>query len=275
MPGYLQLLALTSVYTFKKEAINIAIYEVHTGRRKDVTNIFERPVYKSGIMKYRQPAYSVIQKEYIAKEVLEAEATEFDCPLDFVDIYIHLPEYPRLHLPAQKQNVSLAIRLANAYLGIYNDELSPDDIILGTSRDSHDWALDIFDSEVRLSHTFRELRRVLIFGHESVHNTRDLIATIIRSYEEHNSRFDLVILSPYKRYGISIHQSSSDSCNTLLGPLQPLISIANLTSVIKMAIEKWDQEVVYTLVTGSTYLVGEALGYLQTGLDGTSHDYSI
>jgi folylpolyglutamate synthase len=44
MPRYLQLLTLTFIYTFKNEAVDVAIYEVHAGGRKDATNVFERPV---------------------------------------------------------------------------------------------------------------------------------------------------------------------------------------------------------------------------------------
>ncbi|KAL2139229.1 hypothetical protein VTI28DRAFT_5489 [Corynascus sepedonium] len=327
MPGYLQLLALTSVHAFKKEAVDVAIYEVHAGGRKDATNIFERPVacgfttigldhadllgdtirsitwHKSGIMKRGQPAYSVIQNEHVAREVLEEQAAELSCPLEFVPTYAHLPEHPRLRLPAQKQNASLAIRLANAYLGIYNDELSIDDIILGTSqcdwpgrfqmirRGPHDWALDVahnplslpvalawFESEVRSSHTCREPRKVLIFGHESARDTPDLIATIARSCEEHNFRFDLVILSPYKRYGLEVYNPVAEGHAGIWQTMQPSTEIrcaSSLAEAIKMVTEQWDREAVCTLVTGSTYLVGEALGYLQTGLDGTNHDHSI
>ncbi|KAK4108878.1 Mur ligase [Canariomyces notabilis] len=186
MPGYLQLLALTSVHAFREEAVDVAIYEVHAGGRRDATNIFERPVacglttigmdhadllgdtirsitwHKSGIMKRGQPAYSVIQEKPVAEEVLEKEAAKLDCPLEFVDTYAHLPDHPRLRVPAQKRNASLAIRLANAYLGSYNDELSLDDIITGTSRCNwpgrfqtilkgpHHWALDVAHNHLSL-----------------------------------------------------------------------------------------------------------------------------
>lgn len=250
MPGYLQLLALTSVHAFKNEAVDVAIYEVHAGGRKDATNIFDRPVacgfttigldhvdllgdtiqsiawHKSGIMKSGRPAYSALQ-EVVVRQILEKEAAELDCPLEFVDACAHLPDHPRLLLPAQKQNASLAIRLANAYLGMSNDELNADDISIGTSlcdwpgrfqmirNGPHRWALDTahnplslpvalawFESEVRLSSTPREeSRRVLIFGHESARDTGELIAAIVRFCDEHDFLFDLVILSPYERYG--------------------------------------------------------------------------
>ncbi|KAJ9132133.1 hypothetical protein NKR19_g9401 [Coniochaeta hoffmannii] len=44
MPGYLQLLALLSVRVFEHERVDLAIYEVHAGGRKDATNFFNRPV---------------------------------------------------------------------------------------------------------------------------------------------------------------------------------------------------------------------------------------
>ena len=250
MPGYLQLLTLTSVHAFKNEAVDVAIYEVHAGGRKDATNVFERPVacgfttigldhidllgntiqsitwHKSGVMKSGRPAYSVIQ-EAAATEVLEKEAAELDCPLEFVDTYARLPEHPRLRMPVQKQNASLAIQLASAYLGTLNDELNADDVIIGTSlcdwpgrfqiieSGPRRWALDTahnllslpvalawFESEIQLSNPpHQDLRRVLIFGHESARDTRELIATIVRFCDEHDFLFDLVILSPYERYG--------------------------------------------------------------------------
>jgi len=325
MPGYLQLLALTSVHAFKNEAVDVAIYEVHAGGRKDATNIFDSPIacgfttigldhvdllggtiqsiawQKSGIMKSGRPAYSVIQ-ELVTREVLENEAAVLGCPLEFVDTYAHLPEHPRLRLPAQKQNASLAIRLANAYLSILNDELSADDIIFGTSRcdwpgrlqmirsGPRRWALDTahntlslpvaltwFESEVRQSDTpFHELRRVLIFGHESKRDRRELIATIVQFCEGHGFLFDLVILSSYERYGLRIYDSVTEEDARIWQTMQPSAQIScasSLAQAIMMAQELGDPGV-WTLITGSTYLVGEALALLQAGVDGTSNDHS-
>ncbi|KAK3294342.1 putative tetrahydrofolylpolyglutamate synthase [Chaetomium fimeti] len=314
MPGYLQLLALTSMHAFKKEAVDVVIYEVHAGGRKDATNIFERPVacgfttigldhadllgdtirsitwHKSGIMKPGQRAYSVIQQETVAREVLEEEAAKLDCPLQFVDTFAYLPEHPRLRLPAQKQNASLGIRLANAYLDTYNEKLSADDIRIGTSqcdwpgrfqriqRGTHHWALDVahnslslpvalewFKSEVRSCHTRPEPRTALIFGHESARDTFALIVTIARFCEQHDFRFDLVILSPYKRYGLEVYDPVAEGHAGTWQTMQPLTEIrcaSSLAEATGMVTERWGRDALWTLITGSTYLVGEALEWL-------------
>lgn len=44
MPGYLQLLALLSVHAFNQEGVDVSIFEVHAGGRKDATNMFDQPV---------------------------------------------------------------------------------------------------------------------------------------------------------------------------------------------------------------------------------------
>jgi folylpolyglutamate synthase len=157
MPGYLQLLALLSVRVFEHERVDVAIYEVHAGGRKDATNVFDRPVVcgfttigldhtdilggtvkdiawqKSGIMKPGAPAFSVVQDQ-AAKEVLEEEAVKLGCSLRFVDCCPDLPDHPNLRVEAQKLNASLATCLANAYLARNHDSLSTEDIQVGTSR---------------------------------------------------------------------------------------------------------------------------------------------
>jgi folylpolyglutamate synthase/dihydropteroate synthase len=44
MLEYLQLLALLSIYVFKHKIVDVAIYKVHAGRKKDVTNVFNKTV---------------------------------------------------------------------------------------------------------------------------------------------------------------------------------------------------------------------------------------
>ncbi|KAJ9129755.1 Folylpolyglutamate synthetase [Pleurostoma richardsiae] len=151
MPGYLQLLALLSVHAFKHERVDVAIYEVHAGGRKDATNIFDKPAacgfttigldhteilgetikdiawQKSGIMKPGTPAFSVPQTSE-AREVLEKEATKLECPLMFIGTLVDLPQHEHVRLAAQRMNASLAVELANAYLRRYNEELSTSDI---------------------------------------------------------------------------------------------------------------------------------------------------
>lgn len=251
-PGYLQLLALQSVLVFKKEAVGIAIYEVHAGGRKDATNMFDRPLacgfttigldhadllgttiesiteHKCGIMKPKRPSFSVIQDETVAREILQKEAMKIDCSLEFIEETAELAELSILRTATQKQNASLATQLANAYLDLHGDKLTPDDVIDGTylcnwpgrfqklDRGSTQWFLDCahnslsipvalswFISEVRFNAASQHgaKRRVLIFGHESARSTYDLISSITNRCLKEKFYFDLVIFSPYHRYG--------------------------------------------------------------------------
>lgn len=253
MPGYLQLLALMSVHIFLKEKVDIAIYEVHAGGRRDATNIFDQPVasgfttigldhadllgnsiesiawHKSGIMKHKRPAFSIVQEERDAKEVLEREAAALECPFEFVEIDEQLPKIPKLLPIVQKRNASLAIRLANAYVCLHSPSgLTADDIAVGLGqcewpgrfqtirKGTNCWYLDSahntislpvalswFASELRAAGVAAETgnQRVLIFGHESKRDMQELITIMSQFCDEQNLKFDQVILSPYKRYG--------------------------------------------------------------------------
>lgn len=156
-PGYLQLLALMSVHIFKGQGVDLAIYEVHAGGRKDATNIFDRPLacgfsrigldhaallgpgvdriawHKSGIMKGSRPAFSVVQDE-VPRAVLRAQAKEIGAALSTVEVCPELPPHPNVGQHAQQENASLAIALARAALSERGQELSAGDIELGIAR---------------------------------------------------------------------------------------------------------------------------------------------
>ncbi|KID97279.1 Folylpolyglutamate synthetase, partial [Metarhizium majus ARSEF 297] len=152
-PGYLQLLTLLSVHIFIKEEVDVAVYEVHAGGRKDATNIFDQPVacgiteigldhadllgpniesivwHKSGIMKCGTPTYSVIQRTKTAN-MLKREAEKIGSPLEFVDVFEPLPEHPNISQLVQRGNFSLAMQLASDYLSNSGHQLVPDDVEL-------------------------------------------------------------------------------------------------------------------------------------------------
>ncbi|KAL8335477.1 hypothetical protein RB598_009587 [Gaeumannomyces tritici] len=162
MPGYLQLLALLSAYIFRVEGVAVAVYEVHAGGRFDSTNVWDTPVAcgfntigldhvgllgqnvgeiawnKAGIMKKGAKAFSVPQVPE-AKEPLVHEAKALGCPLAFVDaqgpdgssaIPPNAPDYrPELLLPEPRNSLSLAIHLANAYLGKRGTTLGQETIL--------------------------------------------------------------------------------------------------------------------------------------------------
>ncbi|KAL3954494.1 hypothetical protein ACCO45_010057 [Purpureocillium lilacinum] len=314
MPGYLQLLALQSVLVFQLEQVDVAIYEVHAGGRKDATNIFDRPVvcgfttvgldhadllgnsidsiaeHKSGIMKRGRPAYSVFQREQAAKKVLTKEASRLGCPLTFVEVDARVLDLPNLRTFAQRQNASLAIQLANSYLETRGEELAEGDIVEGSI--SYKWpgrfervpmgnttwfldcahnalsipvALSWFGSEVR-SVVPRSSRHVLIFGHESARSTFELISLIAKFCSEQKLRFDLVILSPYERYGQKIHgQTVAKEHATFWKTVQPSTRLACATSLeqaMTMAEDDCGGVLPQVLITGSVYLVGQAITLL-------------
>ena len=247
MPGYLQLLMLLSWHCFKKERVDIAIYEVHAGGRKDATNIFKAPVacgityigmdhedllgnsiesiadHKSGIMKRGRPAFSV-QQERAVRSVLEREAAKLPCSLEFVDVQAQPPKHWDSWHPVQKQNASLAVRLANAYLQTRDDALTTEDIENGTAQckwpgrfqmietGSTSWFLDAAHNSLslpialmwfvsKLQDTADSSKRILIFGHESAREISDIISAIANFCTQQEFSFDMIILSPYERYG--------------------------------------------------------------------------
>ncbi|KAH6856097.1 hypothetical protein B0I37DRAFT_402713 [Chaetomium sp. MPI-CAGE-AT-0009] len=99
--------------------------------------------------------------------------------------------------------------------------------------------------------------------------------------EEHNFGFDLVVLSPYTRYGLEVYDPVAKGHVGIWQAMQPSTEIrcaSSLAEATRMVTERWYQEALWTLITGSTYLVGEAMQWLQIGqqlLDRTSHDHAI
>ncbi|KAF2180924.1 FolC bifunctional protein [Zopfia rhizophila CBS 207.26] len=320
MPGYLQLLALLSIHVFKREMVDVAIYEVHAGGRKDATNVFDHTVvcgfttigldhtdflgptikdiawHKSGIMKPAAPAFSVAQ-EPVARDVLEKEASRLGCPIKFVEICEAVPEHSNLRLRAQKTNASLAIWLAKTYLSWSKDELSVRDIHVGLTQcnwpgrfhvieqDKSRWFLDCahnslslpvtlewFESEARpptrSQQNYEGCSRILIFGHESKRNSRDLIKLIVRYCKDHEFAFNSVILAPYERYGSTVHDAAAEEHAAFWREIQgltPVSSVPSLADALVTAKQQSTRDGVLTLITGSTHLVGQALGLLQEG----------
>ncbi|KAK5637607.1 hypothetical protein RRF57_013322 [Xylaria bambusicola] len=313
MPGYLQLLVLLSVHIFKQEMVDVAIYEVHAGGRKDATNIFENPIacgfttidldhkdllgptikevawHKSGIMKRGSVAFSIIQEHEVAKDILEKEAAQLGCSLAFIPLHGDLPQ--SLQLTAQKMNASLAIWLSNTYLNHTGmRQLDLEDIHAGISRccwpgrfhrieqGSNTWFLDCahntlslpiamewFETQVRMS-AAQSCPRILIFGHESERDTYELIRLIVKYCKEHEFAFDLILLPPYERYGLKIHDDTAEKHAAFWREIQDTTSIhrvPSLVNALRVAEEQNTREGAQTLITGSTHLVGQALALLE------------
>jgi folylpolyglutamate synthase len=176
-------------------------------------------------MKHKKPAYSTPQGAVVT-EVLETESAKLNCQLEFTGTDPNLPDLPQLRLDVQKQNASLAIKLANAYLRTQSKELTADDIrrgirdckLPGRFQAIHDnqgrWFLDIahnclslpvalawFKAEIM---AYPRAKNVLIFGHESQRDTFSLISTIVEFCGKHDLQVDEIILPPYTRCGRQI-----------------------------------------------------------------------
>lgn len=173
------------MHIFKKAQVDVAIYEVHAGGRKDATNIFERPVvcgfsrigldhaellgptvesiawHKSGIMKRGRPAYSVRQDD-VPDGVLKAQAEEIGADLRSVEVWTGLPSHPNVSQQAQRENASLAIALAKTTLEERGHALLEEDIEMGVAKcawpgrfqhlhkDGVDWCLDSAHNELSI-----------------------------------------------------------------------------------------------------------------------------
>lgn len=142
LPGYPALITLLAFYTFAHENVDLAIVETGMGGETDSTNIIQTPIatgitelgfdhmkalgstiesiawHKAGIFKAGAPAFSVPQT-LSAVGVLEERASEKGTQIKFLsdkfltdkDIHVRPDE------PFQRLNASLAIALAQAYVG--------------------------------------------------------------------------------------------------------------------------------------------------------------
>ena len=145
-PRYLQLMMLLAVHTFIDQGVDVAILETHNGGEFDATNIFTSPVatgiarigmdhieqlgptieniawHKSGIFKTKSPAFSVEQEKSVAA-VLGQRATEKGVSLQSVrDTMQPFAGLPTLRAAVQRENASLALELANAFLSSKCDD---------------------------------------------------------------------------------------------------------------------------------------------------------
>ena len=139
-PRYLQLLLMVAIHTFIREQVDVAVCETHHGGEYDATNVFPHPVatgitpigmdhmaqlgptieniawHKSGIFKSGAPAFSSAQEDKVA-DVLRSRASEKNVSLDFVDgETVSNSDVLALKPAVQRQNASLAVELANAFL---------------------------------------------------------------------------------------------------------------------------------------------------------------
>lgn len=139
--GYFPFLTVLSFHVFKKEAVDVAVYETGVGGEYDVTNVIQKPVatgitslaidhvtklgntieeiawHKSGIFKPGCRALTV-QQSPAALNVLQERAEERRTVLEVVPPDIRLSTLiPDLE-PHQVQNASLAIALYRAFTGM-------------------------------------------------------------------------------------------------------------------------------------------------------------
>ncbi|KAL8856796.1 MAG: hypothetical protein Q9178_006633 [Gyalolechia marmorata] len=188
-PRYLQLLYLTSIHTFIREGIDVAIYETHNGGEYDATNVIQKPVvtgvttigmdhveqlgpkieniawHKAGIFKHGSPAFSSFQ-EPAAATVLQQRANEKNVELQFIGVNPTLPNNTLALKPeVQRTNCSLAIALASTFLKVKAPQdscLASQDILQGIEQFSwpgrfhhivdgnHQWFLDGAHNELSI-----------------------------------------------------------------------------------------------------------------------------
>ena len=131
---------MVAIHTFIREKVDVAVCETHHGGEYDATNLFPHPVatgitpigvdhiaqlgptienitwHKSGIFKQGAPAFSSAQEHKVA-EVLRSRATEKNVSLEFVDgETLNNSDVLVLKPAVQRQNASLALKLANTFL---------------------------------------------------------------------------------------------------------------------------------------------------------------
>ncbi|KAI0399029.1 putative tetrahydrofolylpolyglutamate synthase [Xylaria palmicola] len=313
-PGYLQLLTLLSIHIFISEGVDIAIYEVHAGGRHDATNIFEKPIacgftpigldhipllgrnvkdiawHKSGIMKSGSPAFSVAQREDVT-EVLKAESDKIGCNLTFVPDDIDQSTIPKTLVPAEIENLSLAIRLANAYLSRTNKRLDNDDISsgideyywpgrfqlieIGLSR----WYLDIAHNEISIpvalawfckvaqeyERTAGRQSRVLIFGSPTGRDAAKLMDLVVQFCNSEHFYFDKVMLTAYVRRvdGMEIFDLEVAELQkaSLMGISSPptVMSTRSVQDALNLAQQEGS---IQALIFGSSHLISNAYSFL-------------
>ncbi|XWW94267.1 hypothetical protein V2A60_002210 [Cordyceps javanica] len=297
-PGYLQLLALLLVHIFRQQGVDVAVYEVHAGGRKDATNIFERPVacgfsrigldhadllgpgvdrvawHKSGIMKRARPAFSVPQDD-VPRTVLREQAEEIGAPLRTVELYPDLPEHPNVSQRAQKENASLAIALASAALSERGEELSVADIERGISqctwpgrfqylhRNGLHWFLDSAHNELSIPVAISWFQ-----SQSQYRSTERLVDVLLECASQHGLAFDQVILSSYNRYDIPIPDAVAKEqlefwqTRNLKVPIQHAITADVAVNMVKNLQVRFPDTHLQVLITGSAHLVGQSLGAL-------------
>lgn len=162
LPRYLQLLALLAFHTFIREQTQVAILETHHGGEYDATNVVQNPIvtgitpigmdhvaqlgptleniawHKAGIFKHGAPAFSAPQDPQPAT-VLQARAVEKSVELTFVPVKTILPTNSQcMKVPVQRMNCSLAIAIADAFLGCKTSrghhQLTRNDIVQGIEK---------------------------------------------------------------------------------------------------------------------------------------------
>ncbi|KAL2808628.1 Mur ligase [Aspergillus granulosus] len=243
IPRYLQLLALLSFHVFIKEKVDVAVYEAHMGGRYDATNVIQSPIvavithvakdhvrylgpniekiawHKAGILKTGCLAFSSIQEPAV-EEVLNRVAAETEVTIKFISKDTRLP----LATEAQRENCSLAVAAANAWLSLKADGLKNlHSIILDGIKHfswpgrydqfqegKYQWFLDGAHNESSLSNTARwfaeacrtkgsDVTKILIFAHFSKRNSIELLRLVQRSLISADVHLGHVIFTTYKK----------------------------------------------------------------------------
>ncbi|WPH02120.1 Hypothetical protein R9X50_00497500 [Acrodontium crateriforme] len=325
-PRFAQLFTLFALHVFIREEVDVVVFETHSGGEYDPTNIIQRPVvtaitslgmdhvemlgptieniawHKSGIFKAGAVALSAKQDAAPA-EILKQRAEAKGEKVRFVTLDARIPpNSPQVHMAVQRENASLAIAAAEAFLKqtaqtSTHRELSTQAIQAGIHHlawpgrfqtvveEKCTWFLDAAHNEMSISiaaQWFAESSRaahdrmkalpvrVLIFSH--IHESRDvhsLLETLAIALKAHDAGLDHVVFTTYdeSRDRKSLKRPAAES---RFGPIWRNVypnGIVRDEDTIQGAMEYAKSlgahSEAHVLITGSQYLIGPALRVLQ------------
>lgn len=243
--------------------------------------------HKAGAFKCEVPAFST-SRDPSARAVLSEEAERIGAPLEFVDKIQHLQV---LHGDAQRENVQLAIRLSTALLQPYDQALTREDISSGVA--SVNWpgrfhvleqgnvmwyldgahnlssisgVVDWFRQKTSQSHLGAACLIIVFAQLSPRHGPQAIADRLAESLANNRITPDLVVVTNNE-----ISTNLSESLGTIESQVelfQKRLKGTKVETEISMhsafaLAEKYGQgQKTHVLVTGSLYLVGQALSFL-------------
>ncbi|EDO04790.1 hypothetical protein SS1G_07273 [Sclerotinia sclerotiorum 1980 UF-70] len=295
MPDYMQLRLLVAVYAFICEDVDVAIMETHSGGDNDATN-FVKPTavgiaqihvdyidagdpsstdlawHAGGIMKTNAPAFSIPQNPDVRK-VLEERANEKAVSLNFVTEDHRLPITAHaLKTDIKRYGCSLALALTDAYLISTCDEkyptLSSEDISIGLDR--FFWPGRFHKLELGQNSWFLDgAHHPQTVPKAAEWFALSVVESLVKALERHRCKIKHVIFTTDWDDSSKITDSDTSAMRSYaqtwqnLSPNSSILLEPNNTAAIDLATRiGYQNHAMECLVTGSLYLTGSALRYL-------------